>query len=200
MELEDKDKRTFEDFLTFLQFHPDLKMWEIDPEPILSLPGLQIYPDRRKIYHGQQEIELNTKEFALLCLLVTNKGRVLTYGQMYEKVWKEEPFGNENIAVGSHVRSMRQKLYAAFPRPPFAISCIRALYGLPFFRAILPKPYKWRFFPPFPCRLCSEFATELCSICVSFPFHLYFIHYTTPIYIFSLGKGGDVCQLIPIRG
>ena len=72
--------------------------------------------------------------------------------------------------------------------------------SLPFFRAILPKPYKWRFFPPFPCRLCSEFATELCSICVSLPFHLYFIHYTTPIYIFSLGKGGDVCQLIPIRG
>ena len=97
----------------------------IGSEPILSLPGLQIYPDRRKIYHGQQEIELNTKEFALLCLLVTNKGRVLTYGQMYEKVWKEEPFGNEHIAVGSHVRSMRQKLYAVYPKPPFVISCIR---------------------------------------------------------------------------
>ena len=97
----------------------------IGPEPILSLPGLQIYPDRRKIYHGQQEIELNTKEFALLCLLVTNKGRVLTYGQMYEKVWKEEPFGNEHIAVGSHVRSMRQKLYAVYSKPPFVISCIR---------------------------------------------------------------------------
>ena len=72
MELEDKDVRTFEDFLAFLQLHPELKTWEIGPEPILSLPGLQIYPDRRKIYHGQQEIELNTKEFALLCLLVTN--------------------------------------------------------------------------------------------------------------------------------
>ena len=89
MELEDKDERTFEDFLAFLQLHLELKTWEIGSEPILSLPGLQIYPDRRKIYHGQQEIELNTKEFALLCLLVTNKGRVLTYGQMYEKVWKE---------------------------------------------------------------------------------------------------------------
>jgi len=44
---------------------------------------------------------------------------------MYEKVWKEEPFGNENIAVGSHVRSMRQKLYAVYPKPPFVISCIR---------------------------------------------------------------------------
>lgn len=73
-------------------------------------------------------IDLNnadTKEFALLCLLVTNKGRVLTYGQMYQKIWHEEPLGNENIAVGSHVRSMRQKLYAVFPQPPFAISCIR---------------------------------------------------------------------------
>lgn len=59
MELEDKDERTFEDFLAFLQLHPELKTWEIGPEPILSLPGLQIYPDRRKIYHGQQEIELN---------------------------------------------------------------------------------------------------------------------------------------------
>ena len=53
MELEDKDERTFEDFLAFLQLHPELKTWEIGPEPILSLPGLQIYPDRRKIYHGQ---------------------------------------------------------------------------------------------------------------------------------------------------
>ena len=125
MELEDKDKGAFEDFLSLLRLHPELKTWEIDLEPILSLPGLQIYPDRRKIYHGQRDIEWNPKEFALLCLLVTNKGRVLTYGQMYQRVWKEEPFGNENIAVGSHVRSMRQKIYAAYPKPTFTISCIR---------------------------------------------------------------------------
>lgn len=76
--------------------------------------------------------------------------------------------------------------------------------GSPLWAAVFsrhsPKALQMALFPPFPCRLCSEFATELCSICVSFPFHLYFIHYTTPIYIFSLGKGGDVCQLIPIRG
>ena len=36
--------------------------------------------------------------------------------------------------------------------------------------------------------VCSEFATELCSICVSLPFHLYSIHYTTPIYILVWGK------------
>ena len=92
-------------------------------DPVTSRPAN--LPRPPKNLSRQQEIELNTKEFALLCLLVTNKGRVLTYGQMYEKVWKEEPFGNEHIAVGSHVRSMRQKLYAIYPKPPFVISCIR---------------------------------------------------------------------------
>lgn len=125
MELEDNEKGAFEDFLFFLRLHPELKIWEVDPEPAVSIPGLQIYSDRRKIYHGQQEIELSTKEFSLLCLLVANKGRVLTYGQMYRKVWKEEPFGSENITVGSHVRSMRRKIYSAYTKPPFAISCIR---------------------------------------------------------------------------
>ena len=75
MELEDKDERTFEDFLAFLQLHPELKTWEIGPEPILSLPGLQIYPDRRKIYHGQQEIELNTKEYLLMGRCMKKSGR-----------------------------------------------------------------------------------------------------------------------------
>ena len=125
MELNEEERKNLEVFLSSLRQHSELKRWTLESEPVLSLPGLDIYPERYKAYHGEKEIELNIKEFTLLCLLVSNKGRVLTYGQMYEKVWKEEPFGNENIAVGSHVRSMRQKLYAAFPRPPFAISCIR---------------------------------------------------------------------------
>ncbi|MGI5906912.1 MAG: winged helix-turn-helix domain-containing protein [Candidatus Pararuminococcus gallinarum] len=68
---------------------------------------------------------MSTKEYDIFCLLAANKDIVLTDEQIYQKIWKEEPFGNEHIAVGSHVRSMRQKLYAAYPEPPFAISCIR---------------------------------------------------------------------------
>ena len=92
---------------------------------MLSLPELSIYPDRRKVYHAEKEIELTIKEFDLLCLLVANKGRVLTYGQIYQMVWKEEPLGNENIAVGSNIRSMRRKLFKAFPKSPFIINCMR---------------------------------------------------------------------------
>lgn len=125
MELNEEERKALEVFLSSLRQRSELKRWTLESEPVLSLPGLDIYPERYKAYHGEKEIGLNIKEFALLCLLVSNKGRVLTYGQMYQKVWNEEPFGNENIAVGSHVRSMRQKLYAVYPDPPFTISCIR---------------------------------------------------------------------------
>lgn len=50
---------------------------------MLSLPKFEIYPDRRKIYRDRQEIKLTTKEYDLICLLVENKGRVLTYEQIY---------------------------------------------------------------------------------------------------------------------
>lgn len=125
MDLNEEEMKAFEVFLSSFQRQPELKKWTLDVESVLSLAGLNIYPDRYKVYHNEREIELNMKEFSLLCLLVVNKGRVLTYGQMYQKIWQEEPFGNEHIAVGSHVRSMRQKLYAAYPKSPFTISCIR---------------------------------------------------------------------------
>lgn len=48
-------------------------------EPMLSLPGLEINPAQRKVYCDNQKISLTEKEYDLLCLLVANKGRVLTY-------------------------------------------------------------------------------------------------------------------------
>ena len=54
-----------------------------------------------------------------------NKGRVLTYGQIYQNVWGEEALGNENNVVKCHIRNLRDKLYAAVPDAPFVIRCIR---------------------------------------------------------------------------
>ena len=65
----------------------------LDDEPILSFPGLDIYPRRRKVFRDHQEIRLTHKEYEILLLLVTNKGWVLTYNQIYEKVWNDFPTG-----------------------------------------------------------------------------------------------------------
>ena len=50
------------------------------------------------------------KEYDILCLLAANKGRVLTYEQIYDKVWGEISAGNEKDTVGFHIRNLRKKL------------------------------------------------------------------------------------------
>ena len=37
MKLNEDEKKIFEDFLSFLQLHPELKKWELTSEPVLSL-------------------------------------------------------------------------------------------------------------------------------------------------------------------
>lgn len=123
--MEDQDEAVFEEIMALLNRHSDLKKLEVTSNPIVSLPGLEIYPDKRKIYRNRQEIYLTAKEFDLLCLLVANEGRVLTYEQIYQKVWGEDPLGNENNAVGCHIRNLREKLYEASPDAPFTIRCVR---------------------------------------------------------------------------
>lgn len=113
--------------MAVLKRYPDFKKLHLDDEMVISLPGLEIYPDQRKIYRGRQEIHLTAKEYDLLCLLVYNQGRVLTYEQIYQKVWGEEPFGKESNAIGCHIRNLREKLFQASPNTPFNIRCVREI-------------------------------------------------------------------------
>lgn len=94
-------------------------------EPMLSLPGLEIYPDKRKVFRDRQEIRLTTKEYEILLLLAANKGHVLTYSQIYEKVWGDCPSGSENNTIGFHICNLREKLYEAAPNAPFTIRSVR---------------------------------------------------------------------------
>lgn len=61
----------------------------------------------------------------ILTFLVENKGRVLTYNQIYQKVLGEEGFGSENNTVGCQVRNLREKLYEAGSDASFTIRCVR---------------------------------------------------------------------------
>lgn len=116
----------FDEVMEVLKRYPDFEHLRLNNnESVLSLPGLEIYPDRRKIYRDRCEIELTAKEYDLLYLLVMNKGHVLTYGQIYQNVWGEEALGNENNAVKCHIHNLRDKLYTAVPDALFAIRCIR---------------------------------------------------------------------------
>ena len=132
LELHERDTEILEQILSILKSHPEIEKFEIDEEPMVSLPGLEIFPSRRKVFRDRQEIRLTAKEYRILLLLVANKGRVLTYAQIYEQVWGDFTTGNENNTIGFHICNLREKLYRANPDAPFYIRSVREVgYCLP---------------------------------------------------------------------
>lgn len=129
IEFDEQDTSVFDEIMGTLKRHPAFDRLRINSDTtsdaVLELPGLEIYPERRKVFRDRREINLTTKEYELLCLLTANKGIVLTYEQIYERVWGAEGLGNESNAVGCHIRNLREKLYAASPDSPFTIRCVR---------------------------------------------------------------------------
>lgn len=99
----------------------------LDNETVISLSGLTIYPEQRKVYCGQREIHLTVKEYALLCLLVSNNRQTLTYAQIYEKIWGGIYSGSENKAIKYHIYNLREKLYEALSNEKFTILCVREI-------------------------------------------------------------------------
>ena len=114
-----------DEIIKTLKKHPEFELLWLKHEPVLSLPGLEIDPAHRKVYCDKLEINLTAKEYNLLCLFVANKGRVLTYAQIYRKVWEEEAFGNANNAIACHVHNLREKIGRLLPEGCFVIRCVR---------------------------------------------------------------------------
>lgn len=119
------DSSAFEDILAFLSRHPNLEKWELRDEPMLSFLGLEINLARRKIISNGREILLTAKEYDILCLLVANKNRVLTYDQIYEKVWGDFSSGSERETIGFHIRNLRKKLFDTENEQTYQIESIR---------------------------------------------------------------------------
>lgn len=73
------------------------------------LGGLYVSPSRHVVQVDGADLSLTLKEFELLCLLLENKGLVLSRDQILEKVW-EDAMGRETRTVDVHIRTLRQKL------------------------------------------------------------------------------------------
>lgn len=72
-------------------------------------------------------MDLTIKEYDILCLLVANKDRVLTYGQIYDKVRGDISAGNEKDTVGSHIRNLRKKLCSTSSPSRIIIESVREI-------------------------------------------------------------------------
>lgn len=70
---------------------------------------LYVNPERHIVQVDGKDVTLTYKEFEMLCLLLRNKGLVLTREQFLDKVWGYSSY-IESRTVDVHIRTLRQKL------------------------------------------------------------------------------------------
>lgn len=87
-----------------------------------TIGELYVCPSKHIVTASGTEVSLTHKEFELLCLLLDNRGRVLTRDVIMDKIWDSD-FDRENRTVDVHVRTLRSKLGDAG-------SCIETVRGM----------------------------------------------------------------------
>ena len=86
-----------------------------EKETLLGIADLSMDIARRHVERAGQEIELTSREFALLQYFLENKTYVLTREQLLERVWGYEYLGETNV-VDVYVRYLRGKIDEGFEK------------------------------------------------------------------------------------
>ncbi|MDF2926832.1 MAG: DNA-binding response regulator [Paenibacillaceae bacterium] len=75
----------------------------------LQVKGLILNKNNKTVSVDGEEVRLTATEYKILELLMENKGRIFSIGEIHEKVWKE-PFYNSENTVSVHIRRIREKI------------------------------------------------------------------------------------------
>ncbi|WP_016994507.1 response regulator transcription factor [Lysinibacillus boronitolerans] len=94
-------------------------------QEVLEIDNLKIDIVNFSIAKSGQEIKLTSKEFSILKLFVTNRHRVFTKEQIYQMIWKDAYYGDENI-INVHIRRLREKIEDDPSNPQY----IKTLWGI----------------------------------------------------------------------
>lgn len=75
----------------------------------MSVGGIELDDKAKEVTLDGEPVNLTRTEYDILKLLMEHVGEVFSPNQIYEKVWKDDPFGTENT-VAVHIRHLREKL------------------------------------------------------------------------------------------
>lgn len=93
---------------------------------ILVCRDLELYPGRKQVLLGGNEVSLTAKEYRLLEYFMRNQGQVLTMDNLLQAVWGlDGEFVSENT-VSVTIRRLRKKIEPDMSRPVY----IRNVFGL----------------------------------------------------------------------
>jgi two-component system OmpR family response regulator len=81
----------------------------LERPPVLEVGALTLDPRRRRAWHGETELELSAKEFALLETFMRRPGEVLSRFDLLESAW-DLAYENRSNVVDVYVRYLREKI------------------------------------------------------------------------------------------
>jgi two-component system, OmpR family, response regulator RegX3 len=98
---------------------------ELEDDGILEAGSVRMDVDRHTVAVGGSEIPMPLKEFELLELLLRNAGRVLTRGQLIDRVWGSDYFGDTKT-LDVHIKRIRSRIEDN-PSDPSMLVTVRGL-------------------------------------------------------------------------
>ena len=84
----------------------------------ISLGGVTLNTDTRRVFVDGQEVELKNKEFELLLYLMLNADVVFSRDALYEAIWGMDALG-DNATVAVHINRLREKIEADPANPRY---------------------------------------------------------------------------------
>jgi two-component system response regulator RegX3 len=88
---------------------------------VLEAGGVRMDIERHEVEVNGQRVQLPLKEFELLELLLENVNRVLTRGQIIDRVWGSDYFGDTKT-LDVHVKRIRSKIEEDPARPEHLVT------------------------------------------------------------------------------
>lgn len=96
-----------------------------DHDDILDIDGVRLDAERHSVTVRGEEISMPLREFELLELLMRHAGRVLTRGQLIDRVWGSDYFGDTKT-LDVHIKRIRSRIEPD-PKEPQLVTTVRGV-------------------------------------------------------------------------
>ena len=90
----------------------------------MKLGGIELDDKRKTVTRDGEPVSLTPREYDILKFLLQHPGEVFSPGELYRRVWGEEPYG-AGSTVAVHIRHLREKLEITPAQPRW----IKAVWG-----------------------------------------------------------------------
>ncbi|MGC6767149.1 response regulator transcription factor [Enterococcus sp. LJL128] len=92
----------------------------------LTIRGLTIDLEKRKVLLDGEEIYLTPLEFSILKLLCEHQGQAVSSEEMFHTIWGEKYYTNANNTIMVHIRHLREKMSDSVEKPKY----IQTVWGV----------------------------------------------------------------------